>query len=189
MVTCTTSKHRPAPLPSSLPFLTPFTPSSRAPHASELPFMDDASSRKRPRPVVSCLRCRDKKLKCDRTAPCENCVKASTANSCTYNRNGISPGKNDFSTPVVNHAPMGSLEDLQYRMAKVEELLGVARAHQNSVRVVEKPAPATPLPLLGTVVVKGNRSHYHGQNDRITLLNQVSIIPPKRLFGRSLRQA
>jgi hypothetical protein len=138
--------------------------------------MDDATSRKRPRPVVSCLRCRDKKLKCDRTAPCENCVKASTANTCTYNRNGISPAKYEQPTPTPSHAPIGSLEDLQYRMAKVEELLGVARAHQSSTRAAEKPAPTTPLPLLGTVVMKGNRSHYHGQNDRITLLNQVSMM-------------
>lgn len=138
--------------------------------------MDDSSSRKRPRPVVSCLRCRDKKLKCDRTAPCENCVKASTANTCTYNRNGVSPAKVEqgHSTPSASsYAAIGSLEDLQARMAKVEELLGVARSHHTRA---EKPAPATPLPLLGTVVVKGNRSVYHGQNDRVTLLNQVRIL-------------
>lgn len=144
--------------------------------------MEDATSRKRPRPVVSCLRCRDKKLKCDRTAPCENCVKASTANTCTYNRNGVSPAKQEFAAPTSN-APSNSLEDLQQRMAKVEELLGVARAHQQqSITRKERPAPTTPLPLLGTVVMKGNRSHYHGQNDRVTLLNQVSMIPVKAIW-------
>ncbi|KAH7377749.1 hypothetical protein BKA66DRAFT_572060 [Pyrenochaeta sp. MPI-SDFR-AT-0127] len=56
-------------------------------------------------------------------------------------------------------------------MAKVEEMLGVARSHQGSARA-EKQTPTTPLPLLGTVVVKGSRSVYHGQNDRVTLLNQ-----------------
>lgn len=138
--------------------------------------MDDATSRKRPRPVVSCLRCRDKKLKCDRTAPCENCVKACTANTCTYNRNGISPAKQDHTPPVPNQPPLGSLEELQHRMAKVEEMLGVARSHQGSARV-EKQMSTTPLPLLGTVVVKGSRSVYHGQNDRVTLLNQVRLSP------------
>ncbi|KAL6711662.1 hypothetical protein ACN47E_004596 [Coniothyrium glycines] len=136
--------------------------------------MDDASSRKRPRPVVSCLRCRDKKLKCDRTAPCENCVKASTANTCTYNRHGVSPAKPEPVASSASNATPGSLEDLQARMVKVEELLGVARAHQiqSASRDREKAATVTPLPLLGTVVMKGNRSHYHGQNDRVTLLNQ-----------------
>jgi hypothetical protein len=41
---------------------------------------------------------------------------------------------------------------------------------------VENTAPSTPLPLLGMVVVNGDRSHYHGQTDRVTLLNQVCII-------------
>ena len=131
-------------------------------------------SRKRPRPVVSCLRCRDKKLKCDRTAPCENCVKASTANTCTYNRNGLSLPKLDHSTTVTGQAPVGSLEDLQRRMAKVEDILGVSqdRSGYGPPRA-DKQALATPLPLLGTVVVNGNASVYHGQNDRVTLLNQV----------------
>ncbi len=136
--------------------------------------MDEGTSRKRPRPVVSCLRCRDKKLKCDRTAPCENCVKASTANTCTYNRNGISPPKLEHSSAANGHAPFGSLEDLQQRMAKVEDILGVTRdrTSQGLARTDKQPPP-TPLPLLGTVVVTGNRSVYHGQNDRVTLLNQV----------------
>lgn len=44
------------------------------------------SSRKRPRPVVSCLRCREKKLKCDRLLPCQNCTKTPGGSAeCTYN--------------------------------------------------------------------------------------------------------
>lgn len=44
------------------------------------------TSRKRPRPVVSCLRCREKKLKCDRLSPCQNCTKVPGGrNECTYN--------------------------------------------------------------------------------------------------------
>lgn len=33
---------------------------------------------------------------------------------------------------------------------------------------------ASSPPFLGTLVVKGTRTRYHGQNNRITLLNQVS---------------
>jgi hypothetical protein len=139
--------------------------------------MDDASPPKRPRPVVSCLRCREKKLKCDRTTPCENCTKASIAETCTYNRNGITPDTSRVKRPrlssTLDSAHLNSLEDLQHRMAKVEELLGVARAHQNSATTrVERPT-STSLPLLGMVVAEGDRSQYHGQNDRVTLLNQA----------------
>jgi hypothetical protein len=49
------------------------------------------SSRKRPRPVVSCLRCREKKLKCDRTLPCHNCTKSSRSSACTYS-DDVNPG-------------------------------------------------------------------------------------------------
>jgi hypothetical protein len=40
---------------------------------------------KRPRPVLSCLECRRKKLKCSRTLPCIQCTKASRATHCSYN--------------------------------------------------------------------------------------------------------
>jgi hypothetical protein len=40
---------------------------------------------KRPRPVLSCLECRRKKLKCSRTLPCIQCTKASHATHCSYN--------------------------------------------------------------------------------------------------------
>jgi hypothetical protein len=108
----------------------------------------------------------------------QNCVKSFTANTCTYNRHGTLPASSKIMpAPAANNAPFNSLEDLQCRMAKVEELLGVARAHHSlATQRVEKTAPSTPLPLLGMVVVNGDRSHYHGQNDRATLLNQVCII-------------
>ncbi|KAF2124239.1 hypothetical protein P153DRAFT_261256, partial [Dothidotthia symphoricarpi CBS 119687] len=61
-----------------------------------------------------------------------------------------------------------ALEDLQNRMARVEEMLGV-----RNERTAEK-EETPPAKLLGTLVVKGTRSVYHGQNDRVTLLNQVS---------------
>jgi hypothetical protein len=70
-------------------------------------------------------------------------------------------------TPVPGVATTGSLEDLQLRMARVEEMLGVKSGAL--AQALEK----TQQHSLGTVVVKGDRSVYHGQNDRVTLLNQV----------------
>ena len=128
--------------------------------------MDELNPRKRPRPVVSCLRCRDKKLKCDRTSPCENCVKAQIADSCTYQRglNVVSKESPSVSSANVN---ANVVEDLQSRLAKVEELLGIQNSKQSSSAGDPKPH------AIGTVVAKGTRSIFHGQNDRTTLLNQV----------------
>lgn len=130
--------------------------------------MDESHPRKRPRPVVSCFRCRDKKLKCDRVSPCQNCVKGNIADSCTYQRgvNGFSKESSSGPTTSTN-----VVEDLQSRLVRVEELLGIRNSKQPSSPVAE----ATPQ-AIGTVVVKGNRSIFRGQNDRTTLLNQVRTV-------------
>jgi hypothetical protein len=132
--------------------------------------MEYSHPRKRPRPVVSCLRCRHKKLKCDRTSPCENCTKASIGDTCTYSRDGHVPEK-EVALVAIPSTASYPIEDLRRRMAIVEGLLGVRSKPfdiaANSV---------APSQVLGTVVVKGNRSIYHGQSDRTTLLNQVRVV-------------
>ncbi|KAH8726529.1 hypothetical protein GQ44DRAFT_771292 [Phaeosphaeriaceae sp. PMI808] len=60
-----------------------------------------------------------------------------------------------------------SVVNLQSRIEKVEELLGI----ESKVADGEMEKSMSP-PMLGIVVVKGNRSIYYGQNDRNTLLNQ-----------------
>lgn len=165
------------------------------------------SSRKRPRPVVSCLRCREKKLKCDRLLPCQNCTKIPGGSTeCTYNHDPTksipksrpatnSPGDR---TPDLKNAPtlgnsvniiqsnnggVGVVEELQSRVARLEELLQVSGKLSNIQRSTSQSSPPHRIskrtnvpprliPGLCTLVVKGSRSRYHGQNDRITLLNQ-----------------
>lgn len=139
--------------------------------------MEESNPRKRPRPVVSCLRCRDKKLKCDRTAPCENCIKAQTSNSCTYHRNNNARSKECAPAPTPT---TDVVEDLQLRLTKVEELLGL-----QSRQGVCSTEDAKQQPI-GTVVVKGTRSMFHGQNDRTTLLNQVWTLGRTELHGSTL---
>ena len=90
---------------------------------------------KRARPVVSCLRCREKKLKCDRVDPCENCVKAGSVD-CAYNQH---PGpvprakRIQLTTDIPQHSDqnansIGIIEDVQQRLARVEELLAIRNA-------------------------------------------------------------
>lgn len=85
---------------------------------------------KRARPVVSCLRCREKKLKCDRVEPCENCIKAGHGADCTYNQNPESApkAKRVQVTPELakrSDQSIGIIEDVQQRLARVEELLAI----------------------------------------------------------------
>ncbi|KAJ5929084.1 hypothetical protein N7454_006932 [Penicillium verhagenii] len=180
-----------------------------------------SESRKRPRPVVSCLRCREKKLKCDRVAPCQNCVKGGFGAQCTYHQQQqqphADPADHQYShlqgpgpqpkrtqipetdgsdpptglTQPVTGLSVGIIEDLQQRVLKLESLHAV-RPQSPHARTFDpirdalvqnswpRPdIPRTSSPHLGTLVVKGSRSRYHGQNDRITLLNQF---PEAKVF-------
>ncbi|KAH7075239.1 hypothetical protein FB567DRAFT_597167 [Paraphoma chrysanthemicola] len=73
---------------------------------------------------------------------------------------------------AISVSGTGTLEDLQVRLARVEELLGLKS--EGLPTVAEKTLRASQP--LGTVVVKGDRSVFHGQNDRVTLLNQFSEV-------------
>lgn len=102
----------------------------------------ESQSRKRPRPVVSCLRCREKKLKCDRVAPCQNCVKGGYEAECTYHQqpDAVDPHSQpkpkrakiaDANEPGTWMGPsIGIIEDLQQRVLKLESLHAV-RPHAN----------------------------------------------------------
>ncbi len=56
--------------------------------------------RKRRRPALSCEQCRRRKIKCDRTYPCGQCLQAK-ATECTY-----SPGSLPVTTGHMNRAPV-----------------------------------------------------------------------------------
>ncbi|PQE05261.1 Zn2Cys6 transcription factor protein [Rutstroemia sp. NJR-2017a BVV2] len=180
---------------------------------SEMEDTPSESSRKRPRPVVSCLRCREKKLKCDRMLPCHNCTKSSRSSACTYS-DDVNPGSaskrqvtmvverhpandrglsRDVEAPATNgtvkpasSSGAGVVEDLQLRVANLEKLLHVsikASGLNVSAPQVESQSPVfsltndarqpqTTAPEPYTLIVKGQRSRYHGPNDRVTLLSQ-----------------
>ena len=108
---------------------------------------------KRPRPTLSCQPCRRKKLKCDRSLPCEQCKRTRRYNECTYDyrpeysgdphyddseqrnkypRLGDSPTATGIGLPTRTLAPApgggyidGSqtIEDLQARVRRLENAL------------------------------------------------------------------
>ncbi|KAJ6102075.1 hypothetical protein N7486_004502 [Penicillium sp. IBT 16267x] len=160
----------------------------------------EPQSRKRPRPVVSCLRCREKKLKCDRVAPCQNCVRGGFEAQCTYHQqpDSVDPQHSQPKSKRVQIAEanepeprtqsamgptIGIVEDLQQRVLKLESL-HAGRPHPNNFGPIRDVSvqnywhrpeiSQSSSSYLGTLVVKGSRSRYHGQNDRITLLNQFA---------------
>ncbi|KAL3478995.1 fungal-specific transcription factor domain-containing protein [Aspergillus californicus] len=73
--------------------------------------------RKRNRVPLSCGPCRHRKLKCNRSHPCENCVKRGDASSCTYAQTN-SRKKNSASQSASN-----SPDDMQNRIDRLEGLV------------------------------------------------------------------
>ncbi|KAJ5085319.1 hypothetical protein N7532_010090 [Penicillium argentinense] len=73
--------------------------------------------RKRNRVPLSCAPCRHRKLKCNRSHPCENCVKRGDGPSCTYAQAGTrkknSPQQNTPTSP----------DDMQNRIDRLEGLV------------------------------------------------------------------
>lgn len=65
---------------------------------------------RRRRPPLSCSECRRRKLKCDRSLPCGQCVRSKTVDSCVFN--GPQPGSasepSRHMSPPVSRMPGGS---------------------------------------------------------------------------------
>lgn len=172
--------------------------------------------RKRPRPAQSCLSCRKKKLKCDRLAPCRQCIMR--AAQCAYDHEEAirSPAqateesslesderrrkvpipplprevRNPAGVPVVapftpiarSHESTRVIQDLQDRVRRLEQLISdqshgsIEAPRQSSLCVSQTPGSSTNL---GTLNVKGSRSRFYGQNQKSTLLREVSpMLPP-----------
>ncbi|OJD17077.1 hypothetical protein AJ78_02826 [Emergomyces pasteurianus Ep9510] len=73
--------------------------------------------RKRNRVPVSCAPCRNRKLKCNRGIPCENCVKRSDSPSCTYAQ------PKTRRKPTSSQASLVTPDGMQNRIDRLEGLV------------------------------------------------------------------
>ena len=160
---------------------------------------------KRPRPVLSCLRCRDKKLKCNREKPCEQCIKTGRPHECFFaiESNGASPetanGQETITvqtrkrarqdTPPHDPEPRGGeggigvIEDLQLRVKALEEQLRVSKPSASS-NDDHGPSSTTAHQSgskhLRTLDVDGYRFRFRGQNHRNVIWKQVCLLLPEK---------
>ncbi|EGD96107.1 C6 transcription factor [Trichophyton tonsurans CBS 112818] len=73
--------------------------------------------RKRNRVPVSCAPCRNRKLKCNRATPCENCVKRDDIASCSYAQSTNRRRRQN------TQSAMSSPDDMQNRIDRLENLV------------------------------------------------------------------
>lgn len=77
----------------------------------EPPTQSDAAQRKRRRPPQSCIQCRQRKVRCDRTFPCGPCTRARSSLGCSYNsstRPNASASTGAVSTTQQHDRPLPS---------------------------------------------------------------------------------
>lgn len=61
---------------------------------------DQSPPRRRRRPPLSCIPCRRRKLKCDRSWPCAQCTRSKTVEACTYagsTQRGMTPSSRSMT--------------------------------------------------------------------------------------------
>ncbi|KAH8692204.1 putative C6 transcription factor [Talaromyces proteolyticus] len=97
--------------------MTPTPPSTSSSVAGHSPEGQYRVIRKRNRVPLSCAPCRQRKLKCNRSHPCENCVKRGDASSCSYAQLGSR--KKSSATQSSSNSP----DDMQNRIDRLESLV------------------------------------------------------------------
>ncbi|PLN82726.1 putative C6 transcription factor [Aspergillus taichungensis] len=98
--------------------MSPTPPSTTSPSAGAIsPEGHYRVVRKRNRVPLSCGPCRQRKLKCNRSHPCENCVKRGDAPSCSYAQ------PNTRKKNVSQHSSSSSPDDMQNRIDRLEGLV------------------------------------------------------------------
>ncbi|KAJ5936235.1 hypothetical protein N7454_005533 [Penicillium verhagenii] len=93
------------------------TPPSTTPSSGSAHSPDFRIIRKRNRVPLSCAPCRHRKLKCNRSNPCENCVKRGDAHSCSYAQ--VSARKKNIQQQTAPTSP----DDMQNRIDRLEGLV------------------------------------------------------------------
>lgn len=168
--------------------------------------------------MLSCLECRRKKLRCDRNQPCNQCSKLNRASECAFRDRNQSPvkehrgvvgdsqpsrGKTGPATSrfvevgnIVTQQTLlqsnNGVEDLQYRVERVEMALGINHSTGGSC-VSRDSAHVTPKTALsisgrGILIRKGATSRYHNQGQKLHLLFEVSRMSFRQVAQLNFRQ-
>jgi len=145
----------------------------------------------RPRPIVSCLACRSRKLKCDREQPCQQCMRAGRASTCSYatGAGGSPSDTTKHSGPVdLNSSPRNEPSLLDRAPSAHPRAVwrpspnqSVSELHDRFVDIDRKRLPDPPVPLEPRNVrpaerlkLNGNRTRYSQADMKRALLQMVS---------------
>lgn len=112
-----------------------------------------SSSRRRPKPTLSCTLCRRRKLKCDRQSPCKTCIDRGLSLSCTFVQS--------MPTPQETRAP----NNVHDRIDQLERLVTTLMANRD----IEQQSPGPSLLSHAEVPVEEEVSEIPGTPDQVKL--------------------
>ncbi|KAK3990678.1 hypothetical protein QBC44DRAFT_349633 [Cladorrhinum sp. PSN332] len=146
--------------------------------------------KRRRRPPVSCILCRQRKIRCNRESPCQNCIRSKNA-ECVY-RDGPKASqlsqptraKNQESTATSSTLPNGTYNDLVFRHEESTNALNTATPAIASVTSSSTPAPASHFETTSTFA---GSIQFQTENVQIGNPQTVtrSVSHKTRLFGQS----
>merc|ERR1712093_50010 len=84
---------------------------------------EPSKKRKRNRTTLSCTNCKQRKIKCSRQIPCENCIKRDVASTCRWADPAINPPQQVFALESVVESIRGNFES---RLVQIERALQIA---------------------------------------------------------------
>lgn len=135
------------------------------------------TSRKRARPIFSCLECKRKKLKCDRQQPCHQCSRLGRSTRCRY---AEEDEQEELSDTNLNDS-VSSIADLAKRVAALEEWKatagrgGVPNGNNTSVSSSSSVSQAKHSSSLHR---KGDSVRFRSRHHWSVLQAEVSLAPP-----------
>lgn len=172
-------------------------------HALQHSEAEEERPQRRRRPPLSCTVCRRRKLKCDRSFPCGQCVRSKTTDECVFV--GPQPNSSERTSTSASHLKASGNErkngmfvfdsKLKPKSSRVEkrrpdelsELKQRLKVLENSVRP-NLQTPATSTCDLYSEIDTANTSENVGVDDRVRFLPDSSFRGKKaktRYFGRS----
>ncbi|KAH0371689.1 hypothetical protein KCU65_g1799, partial [Aureobasidium melanogenum] len=133
---------------------------------------------KRNRRPLSCLSCRDRKLKCDRQQPCSTCIKRADSSNCLYS--SIPTNKDSRPRTLNNEAAatrLQKLEDMVNGLMHAAPMSTFATTPPSSTTSPRIDAPAYPeLCAGGHLSQQGNQVNYIGGTHWASILESIHEI-------------
>ncbi|KAJ5286705.1 fungal-specific transcription factor domain-containing protein [Penicillium angulare] len=160
------------------------------------------SVQRKSRSTVSCFPCRQRKVKCDRLAPCGQCTRRSSASACDYLPNSSNAETLASVSPTITSiSTQGTIGDIQPDpVAPTDENLVPPTPnidHTKSPAILcNHPPPSTPVPVMGSIESltpscfhgSGTRTRYFGRSHWALTLDMTprfeTLLPPRNITDK-----